>query len=115
MASVKKGQFVWYEDMTGDPRGAIAFYSDVVGWRTEPFQGTDYTMWVSKQGPLGGVLKQAGEQATPGTPASWIAHVQVDDVDASAARARLLGGRVYKEPTDIPRAPPSRSSGPRGR
>jgi predicted enzyme related to lactoylglutathione lyase len=98
MATVAKGQFVWYEDMTRDPRGAIGFYSEVIGWRTEPFQGTDYTMWVSKQGPLGGVMKQAREDA----PANWIAHVQVDDVDATAARARKLGGRIHKEPTDIP-------------
>jgi predicted enzyme related to lactoylglutathione lyase len=102
MASVKKGQFVWYEDMTKDPRGAIAFYSDVVGWKTEPFQGSDYTMWVGKQGPLGGVMKHSDEAAGKGAPASWIAHVQVDDVDAAAARARQLGGRVYKEPTDLP-------------
>jgi predicted enzyme related to lactoylglutathione lyase len=102
MASVMKGQFVWYEDMTKDPREAIAFYSEVVGWRTEPFQGSDYTMWVSKQGPLGGVMKQAGEQAKEGAPAHWLAHVQVDDVEAAAARAKLLGGRIYKAPTDIP-------------
>ena len=102
MASVKKGQFVWYEDMTKDPQGAIAFYSDVVGWSTEPFEGTDYMMWVSKQGPLGGVMKQTGEEAKHGARASWLAHVQVDDVDAAAARAKQLGGRIYKEPTDIP-------------
>jgi len=102
MATVKKGQFVWYEDMTRDPRGAISFYSDVVGWKTEPFQGTDYTMWVSQQGPLGGVMKHSDEAAKAGAPASWMAHVQVEDVDATAARARQLGGRVHKEPNDIP-------------
>ncbi|HET9552265.1 MAG TPA: VOC family protein [Anaeromyxobacteraceae bacterium] len=103
MATASKGQFVWYEDMTKDPRGAISFYSDVVGWKTEAFQGGgEYTMWVSGQGPLGGVMKPSEEAAKAGAPASWLAHVQVDDVDATAARARQLGGRVYKEPTDIP-------------
>ena len=81
MASVNKGQFVWYEDMTKDPGEAIAFYSDVVGWKTEPFQGSDYTMWVSQQGPLGGVMKAQEESAK--APASWLAHVQVDDVGAT--------------------------------
>jgi predicted enzyme related to lactoylglutathione lyase len=102
MATVNKGQFVWYEDMTKDPRGAITFYSDVVGWKTEPFEGSDYTMWVSTQGPLGGVMKPPEEAVRAGAPASWLAHVQVDDVDATAARARQLGGKVHKEPTDIP-------------
>jgi uncharacterized protein len=102
MATVNKGQFVWYEDMTKDPRGAIAFCSDVVGWKTEPFQDNDYTMWVSQQGPLGGVMKPPEEASKAGAKASWMAHVQVDDVDGTAARAKQLGGRIYKEPTDIP-------------
>ena len=93
MASVMKGQFVWYEDMTKDPGGAIAFYSEVVGWKTEPFQGSDYTMWVGNQGPLGGVMKQPEEQAREGARASWLAHVQVDDVDAAAARAQRSADR----------------------
>jgi predicted enzyme related to lactoylglutathione lyase len=59
-------------------------------------------MWVSAQGPLGGVMKQAGDQAKEGARANWIAHVQVEDVDATAARAKALGGRIFKEPTDIP-------------
>jgi uncharacterized protein len=102
MASVNKGQFVWYEDVTKDPREAISFYSEVVGWKTEPFQGSEYMMWVSSQGPLGGVMKPPDEAAKAGAPANWLAHVQVEDVDATAARAKKLGGQIYKEPTDIP-------------
>ena len=102
MASVNKGQFVWYEDTTKDPRGAIAFYSDVVGWKTEPYKGEDYTMWVSQQGPLGGVMKPSQEASREGARASWMAHVQVDDVDATVARARELGGRILHDATDIP-------------
>jgi len=40
--------------------------------------------------------------AKMGAPPHWIGHVQVDDVDATAALTRKLGGKVYKEPTDIP-------------
>ena len=47
------GQFVWYELMTSDPAGAIAFYPDVTGWKTERFADlADYTMWLTAQGPL---------------------------------------------------------------
>jgi predicted enzyme related to lactoylglutathione lyase len=59
-------------------------------------------MWVSKQGPLGGVMKSPSDLGGEGAPASWIAHVQVDDVDATAARAKALGGRIFREPTDVP-------------
>jgi uncharacterized protein len=103
MASANKGLFVWYEHLTKDPQAAIAFYSDVVGWKTQPFpEGGDYVMWVGGQGPLGGVMKLPDEAAKMGAPPHWIAHVEVEDVDATAALTRKLGGKVHKEPTDIP-------------
>ena len=97
------GQFVWYEHLTRDPKAAIAFYADVVGWKTQPFaENADYIMWVGSQGPLGGVMKLPDEAAKMGAPPSWMSHVQVEDVDATAALTKKLGGRIYKEPTDIP-------------
>lgn len=103
MATPSKGQFVWYEHLTKDAGRAIGFYSDVVGWKTQPFEGGgDYTMWVGSQGPLGGVMKLPEEAERMGAPPHWEAHVQVDDVDATVALTRKLGGKVYKEPTDIP-------------
>ena len=59
-------------------------------------------MWVGSQGPLGGVMKLPDEAAKMGAPPHWMGHVQVDDVDATAALAKKLGGKVYKEPADIP-------------
>ena len=103
MASANKGLFVWYEQLTKDTQAAIAFYTDVVGWKTQPFpEGGDYVMWVGSQGPLGGVMKLPEQAARMGAPPHWMAHVQVDDVDATAALAKKLGGKVHKEPTDIP-------------
>jgi uncharacterized protein len=103
MATVSKGQFVWYEHLTKDAPRAIGFYSDVVGWKTQPFPGGgDYVMWVGTQGPLGGVMKLPEEAEKMGAPPHWEAHVQVDDVDATTAQVKKLGGKVHKEPTDIP-------------
>jgi predicted enzyme related to lactoylglutathione lyase len=97
------GRFVWYEHLTNDPKAAIAFYKDVVGWKTQPFaEGNDYMMWVADQGPMGGVMKLPDEAKNMGAPPHWMAHVQVENVDATAAQAKKLGGKVYKEPTDIP-------------
>jgi uncharacterized protein len=97
------GHFVWYEHLTKDPSAAIAFYADVVGWKTQPFaENGDYTMWVGSQGPLGGVMKLPEEAAKMGTPPNWMSHVQVKDVDATGALTEKLGGRIYKKPTDIP-------------
>ncbi|GEJ56545.1 VOC family protein [Anaeromyxobacter diazotrophicus] len=104
MASSNQGLFVWYEHLTKDVAAAIAFYSDVVGWKTQPFGegGHDYTMWVGSQGPLGGVMELPAEAAKMGARPHWMAHVQVDDVDAAAKLAKKLGGKVWKEPEDIP-------------
>ncbi len=103
MATAKKGQFVWYEHLTQDPRATTAFYTDVVGWKTQPFsEASDYVMWVGSQGPLGGVMRLPEEAKKTGESPHWMAHVQVDDVDATVALARKLGATVHKEPTDIP-------------
>lgn len=101
MSSANKGLFVWYELLTADVPAAIAFYSEVVGWKTQPF-GADYVMWVGSQGPLGGVMRLPDEAAKMGAPAHWMAHVQVEDVDAAVALVKKRGGKIYKEPTDIP-------------
>jgi uncharacterized protein len=95
------GRFVWYENLTNDQKAAIEFYTDVIGWTTQPF-GQDYVMWVGSQGPLGGVMKLPAEAKSMGMPPTWMAHVMVANVDESAALARKLGGKVFKAPEDIP-------------
>ena len=41
------GRPLWYELMTTDMKAAEAFYRDVVGWKTAPFEGAGqpYTMF----------------------------------------------------------------------
>jgi predicted enzyme related to lactoylglutathione lyase len=102
MAHASNGHFVWHELLTKEPKAAIAFYSEVVGWKTQPFEGSDYIMWVSSQGPLGGVMTLPAEAAKVGAPPHWMSHVQVENVDATAAQVKKLGGKIYKEPEDIP-------------
>jgi len=106
MANTNAGKFVWYEDLAKDPKGAIDFYSDVIGWKTQPFTeggDGDYVMWVGSQGPLGGVMKLPDEAARMGIPPHWMAHVLVSNVDETVALAKRLGGKIHKEATDIPK------------
>ena len=46
-AKERQGRFVWYDLMSQDPEGAVAFYTHVVGWGTQDFPGGEepYTMW----------------------------------------------------------------------
>ncbi|MFT3763954.1 MAG: VOC family protein [Minicystis sp.] len=103
MTDNNTGRFVWYELMTSDTKAAIAFYTEVIGWKTQPFEGSDYLMWAGSQGALGGVMALPDELKKMGVPPHWMAHVQVADVDQAAARVRELGGQVQVPPTDIPK------------
>jgi predicted enzyme related to lactoylglutathione lyase len=105
------GRFVWYELLTPDTDASVAFYGDVVGWKTQAFEGggsSGYKMWIASQGPLGGVMssKKAKEHAPEpqkvASPPHWMAHVQVENVDATVERAKELGGSICYGPEDIP-------------
>ena len=38
----------------------------------------------------------------PGAPALWLAYVEVDDIDASTAKVKALGGTVMRDKTEVP-------------
>jgi len=97
------GRFVWYENLAKDPAAAIDFYTDILDWKTQPFgEDNDYVMWVGNQGPLGGVIKLPEEATKMGVPPNWMSHVLVENVDTTASLVKELGGKVHKEPEDIP-------------
>lgn len=100
------GRFVWFELLTTDPLGAVTFYGDVVGWHTQPFElpgatGPTYTMWVTGQGPLGGVTELPENLRAMGVPSNWQGNVMVTDIDASVAQVKQLGGRIWHQ-EDVP-------------
>jgi predicted enzyme related to lactoylglutathione lyase len=103
MANANNGNFVWYEHLTKDPKAAIAYYTEVIGWKTQPFEGNkDYVMWAASEGTLGGVMKLPEDAAKMGAPPHWMAHVKVQDTDATCTQVKKLGGKVVHEPSDIP-------------
>jgi len=103
MSTSNTGRFFWYELLTTDPKAAIEFYTDVVGWKTQAWESGDYTMLVGSQGPLGGVSVLPEQAKKMGAPPYWQANVQVDDVDRSLALVKERGGKVLVAPMDIPK------------
>ena len=91
------GRFVWYELLTTDSEEAKAFYPDVTGWTTQPFEGGmgPYTMWVGGQGPMGGVTELPDAALRLGARPYWQANVEVADVDATVEEVKRLGGKVF--------------------
>jgi predicted enzyme related to lactoylglutathione lyase len=99
---LQHGAFSWFELTTSDTEAAKEFYTGLLGWelREMPMQDMTYT-----------VIRVGGEDVAgimgppPGAenmPPQWSNYITVDDVDATAEKAKELGGKVLVEPRDIP-------------
>ncbi|WP_027153841.1 VOC family protein [Mesorhizobium sp. WSM2561] len=98
--------FFWYELMTTDLDAAEAFYTAVVGWKAQPFDGAPgmpryIVMNVGERG-VGGLMTQPDEVRQTGMPPAWIGYIHTGDVDASTKSLKEAGGTVHREPDDIP-------------
>lgn len=85
---------------SSDPERAAAFYTDVFGWRIEQVGTEPATYWGiwNGKGLNGGMMA-----LPPDAPAShWLHYFATDDIDATAARAGVLGGRVLVPPVAVP-------------
>ena len=98
------GTMAWNELATREVEPATAFYSAVFGLGSEPWEGsgdTPYTVWTVDGTVVGGVI-QMDETWPEGVPPHWMAYFAVDDADATAARAKELGGNNPVAPFDAP-------------
>jgi predicted enzyme related to lactoylglutathione lyase len=95
------GQFVWYELTTPDVDASRRFYPPITGWGTQQFD-KDYTMWTTSGAPFAGIFRLGPEQRARGIPPNWMPYVEADNVDESARKAALLGGKVVHGPEEIP-------------
>jgi len=95
------GQFVWYELTTPDVDAAKKFYPRFTGWGTQQFDN-DYTMFTTGGVPIAGLFRLDEDMRQQGVPPNWMPYVEADDIDATAAKATSLGGRVTHGPADIP-------------
>lgn len=98
------GTPIWYELMTADPDAAKRFYDPLVGWTigAAPPGGMDYRMIAAADGQVGGVMRITPEMEAGGAKPGWLMYVGVDDVDATAEKAKELGATIMVPPTDIP-------------
>jgi predicted enzyme related to lactoylglutathione lyase len=105
-ADALHGRFMWYDLMTTDPAAAQSFYSELIGWGTQQWEGgtMPYTMWTNQGTPMGGLMELPEDARKQGAPPHWLAYIAAADLEATANRAQELGARVYVPPTEIPDA-----------
>jgi predicted enzyme related to lactoylglutathione lyase len=92
------GEFSWNELVSNNVALAKKFYTSLFGWKAEAFPGGgDYTLFKQGDTMVGGLM----QCPKPGLPSHWLPYVMVQDVDATAAKAKTLGAQVVMEPFDV--------------
>lgn len=101
-----RGQNVWFDLITTDLDGAKRFYTEVIGWTTQQWKDAPpdrpYTMWISDNRPLGGLIALSADARKNGVPSHWLASTVVDDAEAAVGRAQRLGGEILDPVTEVP-------------
>ncbi len=91
----------WVDTWQPDADAAMRFYTQIFGWEAEETmpEGVEGTHYICR---LRGRDVAAIASRPEGAPevTAWTTYVWVDDVDATAARARGAGGSVVVEPFD---------------
>lgn len=98
------GSIVWHDLMTTDRGRALAFYTELVGWRVHeqdmgPAMGMYAMLMLGEQYAFGGVVPL---DPAHGMPSHWMSYADVDDIDAVCARVRDAGGALPVPPSPIP-------------
>ena len=98
------GALCWTELTTSDTAAAEKFYTGLLGWGVKhaaPAAAMEYTEFsVNGQPSIGMMPKPAGMPAH--IPSYWMPYFQVENTDASVAKAHTLGGKTMVPAQDIP-------------
>ena len=89
------GTFSWVDLSTSDPVDAKRFYGGLLGWTHNDLpvgDGIVYTMCQIDGKNVCAISGQAEQERSQGIPPHWNNYVTVEDVDASTAKAKELGG-----------------------
>jgi len=107
MANIEKhapGEFCWVELATTDQAAAQAFYAQIFGWSAKNMPtGPDevYTIFQLEGRDVAAGCALRPDQLSGGVPPQWNLYVAVQSADATAARAKELGGTVLAPPFDV--------------
>src|SRR5271169_4362020 len=93
------GTLCWADLSTPDPQRAGKFYSDLFGWQMmKEDEDPEHEYLHIKNGEhfIGGV--PPAKYHSPKAPAHWLAYILTSNCDATADKAKQLGGQLYLPP-----------------
>jgi predicted enzyme related to lactoylglutathione lyase len=95
----------WTDLASPDLDASQRFYGSLFGWE---FEGQDtgdaenpYVMARQNGKDVAGMMRLTPDMQAGGMPPVWSTYVTVTDVEASAAKAKDLGGAILSEPMDV--------------
>jgi predicted enzyme related to lactoylglutathione lyase len=96
----------WFELHTRDYAKALDFYHSVFRWETDVVGDADEFRYSTVRNPdgegeLAGIM-DASTFLPEGESSRWYVYWEVDDIDATVAKVKALGGAVTNEPEDTP-------------
>ncbi len=97
------GSFYWNELMTRNTEAAKKFYGAALGWTFDGMPIANGTYWIAKCGgeSVGGIVAAIGPEFAKVVD-RWFSYVAVDDIDKRVKMAAAAGGKVLREPFDVP-------------
>jgi predicted enzyme related to lactoylglutathione lyase len=93
--------FCWADLMTRDVVRSAEFYAQLFGWKWDKGEKDDSGYLHIKNGDdfIGGM--PPAEHLPPGAPPHWQLYFQTSDCDATVAKAKQLGAKVYFGPISM--------------
>ncbi len=94
------GKFVGHDLLTHDVGADTSFYGPLFGWEFIPVPEGKYLVVTQNGMPIGGIVPL--EKKDQNVYSQWLSYISVPDVDSAAGLTERNGGRVYREPFDLP-------------
>ena len=99
--SSEVGRIGWTDLTVSNAEEIRKFYSDVVGWKSDPVDMggyNDFNMNVpATNDAIAGICHARGSNAD--LPAQWIVYITVENLNDSTRRCQELGGKILAGPT----------------
>lgn len=100
--AARVGEFSWHELLSNDWKTSWQFYQPLFHWETMqevPMErlGT-YFIFGQKGEQYGGMFTRIPDMPPP----NWTSYIEVKDVKEAAAKVKQLGGKVMREPHEVP-------------